>query len=409
MLLGDHLDPGYCQLIGDSETVGAVLLAAGSSARMDGVDKQLLTLRGWPVFIHSLRVLDDSSQIDSICVVFSVRNFEAGKQALAGECFSKVIATVVGGARRQDSVKLGIEALTATEHAPDWLVIHDAARPFVDEAMIGRGLIAARETGASVTAVPLKDTVKQVTEHTVVATPDRDHLRIVQTPQVFLASTLIEAHSAVTADVTDDASMVEKIGGTVTVFDGGYDNIKITTPDDIAIANAIYDRKHGQPVDQIARRWGIGFDGHSLVDGGPLRLGGVEIEFDKRLEGHSDGDVLLHAVTSALLGAAGLGDMGSNFPSSDKSLAGIDSAELLTRSLQKIRESGWEPEHLDATIIAQQPRLSGHVEAITNRIAGVISLDKASVNIKVTSTDHVGAIGEGRGIAAQAVATIRLT
>lgn len=409
MLLGHHVGAGPGQLIGKPETVGAVLLAAGSSARMGDVDKQLLILRGWPVFIHSLRVLERSEHIDSICVVFSEGNYGGGKIALAEAQPDKVIAAVIGGAQRQDSVRIGIDALHAAGANPDWLVVHDAARPFVDEAMIERGLKAARETGASVTAVPLKDTVKQVIGQTVVATPDRDHLRIVQTPQIFRASALIEAHSAVSQDVTDDASMVERNGGTVTVFEGGYDNIKITTPDDIPMAETIFDRRSGQPTDQVARQWGIGFDGHSLVDGGPLRLGGVDIEFDKRLEGHSDGDVLLHAITSALLGAAGLGDMGSNFPSSDPTLAGIDSAELLNRSLNKIREAGWEPEHLDATIIAQQPRLSGHVEAITNRIAGVIDLEPASVNIKVTSTDHVGAIGEGRGIAAQAVATIRST
>lgn len=409
MFLGHHMDPGPGQLIGDSETVGAVVLAAGSSSRMSGVDKQLLMLRGWPVFMHSLKVFERSKYIDSICVVFSEENLGAGRKALADAGLIKVTATITGGARRQDSVKLGIDALCANSPAPDWLVIHDAARPFVDEPMIERGLLAAKETGASVTAVPLKDTVKQVEGQTVVSTPDRSHLRIVQTPQVFRASTLIAAHSAVTTDVTDDASMVEQNGGTVTVFEGGYDNIKITTPGDIVMAEIIFDRRNGQPADQHLRRWGIGFDGHSLVDGGPLRLGGVEIEFNKRLEGHSDGDVLLHAVTSALLGAAGLGDMGSNFPSSDISLAGIDSAELLTRSLRKIREAGWEPEHLDATIIAQQPRLSGHVDSITDRIAEVVGLEATSVNIKVTSTDHVGAIGEGLGIAAQAVATIRST
>ncbi len=396
-------------MIGNEETVGAVLLAAGTSSRMEGVDKQLLELRGQPVFIHSLRVLESSDLVDSICVVFSDSNIAAGKRALANADSEKVIATVVGGARRQDSVRIGIDALCGDGPAPDWLVIHDAARPFVDEAMIERGLAAAGETGASVTAVPLKDTVKQVDGAEVVATPARETLRVIQTPQVFSAKTLIAAHDAVSTDVTDDASMVEQNGGRVTVFDGSYDNIKITTPDDVSMAETIFDRRHGQPTDSTPRRWGIGFDGHSLVDGGPLRLGGIDIEFEKRLEGHSDGDALLHAVTSALLGAAGLGDMGSNFPSSDKSLAGIDSAELLRRALEKIRSSGWEPEHLDATIIAQQPRLSGHVGAITDRIAGVIDIDTTSVNIKVTSTDHVGAIGQGLGIAAQAVATIRST
>ncbi len=397
----------------DSATVAAVLLAAGSSSRMEGQDKQVIPLRGWPVFIHSLRVFEECELIDTICVVFSAENLDEGKKSIAEVGFRKVVATVTGGARRQDSVRIGIEGIRASSDDPgrpnwsEWLVIHDAARPFVDEPMIERGLKAAQETGASVAAVPLKDTVKQVAGQIVVATPDRSELRIVQTPQVFRSATLIEAHSVIASDVTDDASMVEQNGSTVTVFDGAYDNIKITTPGDMALAETIFDRKNRQPRDELTRRWGIGFDGHALVEGGPLRLGGVEIEFDRRLEGHSDGDVLLHAVTSAMLGAAGLGDMGSNFPSSDASLAGIDSIELLTRAVRKIHKHGWEPEHLDATIIAQQPRLSGHVAAIIDRIADASDLNAESVNVKVTSTDHVGAIGEGQGIAAQAIATLR--
>ena len=391
----------------DREKTGAILLAAGSSTRMGDIDKQLLQLNGLPLFLHSLRVLDASPLINAICVVFSESNMEQGRALVSRECLDTETVTITGGTRRQDSVRRGIEQLASYEVPLEWLVIHDAARPFLDEPMLQRGLEAALATGATVAAVPLKDTVKQVNGDEVVATPDRDMLRAVQTPQVFRASNLTEAHAAIEADVTDDASMVEQNGGTVTVFDGSYDNIKVTTPGDVALAEAIYDRRNSQPSDSQKRQWGIGFDGHALAAGGPLRLGGTEIEFDMHLEGHSDGDVLLHAVTSAFLGAAGLGDMGSNFPSSDSSLAGIDSMELLGRALDKVRAEGWEPEHLDATIIAQQPRLSGHVAAITERIASGTGLAPEGVNVKITSTDHVGAIGEGKGIAAQAVATIR--
>lgn len=379
---------------------------------MEGVDKQLMQLAGQPLFLHSLREFEQSEHVDAVCVVFSESNIDAGRETIVSAGLKKTVATTTGGSRRQDSVRIGIDALVKEAPDVDWLLVHDGARPFVDTEMIERGLLAAAETGASVAAVPLKDTVKQVDGERVVSTPDRSTLRIVQTPQVFKASVLKDAHASVAEDVTDDASMVELNGGQVTVFEGDYDNIKVTTPGDIALAEAIYqgrERTSGSVTGSTVRRWGIGFDGHALVDGGPLKLGGVEIDFDKRLEGHSDGDVLLHAVTSAFLGAAGLGDMGSNFPSSDASLAGIDSSELLKLALAKLRDGNWEPEHLDATIIAQQPRLSGYVEAITNRIAETTGLNPASVNIKVTSTDHVGAIGEGRGIAAQAVATIRST
>jgi 2-C-methyl-D-erythritol 4-phosphate cytidylyltransferase/2-C-methyl-D-erythritol 2,4-cyclodiphosphate synthase len=407
MFLGHHLDREPGELSHESGKVGAIVLAAGSSSRMNGTDKQLAQFRGYPLFIHSIKVFDASDQVDAICVVFSEANIAAGREAISLNETGKVVASVVGGARRQDSVRIGIEALEAAGFESDWLIVHDGARPFVDEQMISRGLVAAGQTGASVAAVALKDTVKQVDGETVVATPDRASLKLIQTPQVFRADLLTAAHSAVTEDVTDDASMVERNGGTVTVFEGDYDNIKITTPGDMTLANAIYDRRNRQPADGVLRRWGIGFDGHSLVPGGPLRLGGVSIPFEMSLEGHSDGDVLLHAISSALLGAAGLGDMGSNFPSSDATLAGIDSAELLSRALRLALNAGWELEHVDATIIAQRPRLSGHVEQIVARIASATSLQPSTVNIKVTSTDHVGAIGEGKGIAAQAVATVR--
>lgn len=374
---------------------------------MSGTDKQLVTLRGYPLFIHSLRILENSHLVAAVCVVFSESNIAPGKEAITAAGLTKVVSAVTGGARRQDSVRAGLDALETVGAKSEWLLIHDGARPFIDRSMICRGVDAARKTGAAVAAVSLKDTVKQVDGETVVATPDRSSLRLVQTPQIFSTLILHAAHAAVSADVTDDASMVEQSGGTVTVFEGDFDNIKITTPGDLTLAEAIHDRRSGQPRDSATRRWGTGFDGHALVTGGPLRLGGVEIPFDNRLEGHSDGDVLLHAITSALLGAAGLGDMGSNFPSSDKDLAGIASVELLRRAMKMTRAAGWEPEHLDATIIAQRPRLSDHVAAITDRIASATGLRPASVNIKVTSTDHVGATGEGKGIAAQAVATLR--
>ena len=409
MLMGRYLDRGPGALSMDARSVGAIVLAAGSSSRMSGTDKQLMLLRGYPVLIHSLRVLEDCDQVDAVCVVFSEGNIGPGKAAIAAAGLGKVVAAITGGVRRQDSVRAGLGALDAAGTESGWLLVHDGARPFIDQYMIARGLEAARQTGAAVAAVSLKDTVKQVKGDTVVATPDRASLRLIQTPQVFRTALLTAAHAAVTADVTDDASMVEQNGGSVSVFEGDYENIKITTPGDMTLAEAIYDRRSGQPRDGVMRRWGTGFDGHALVPGGPLRLGGVEIPFDMRLEGHSDGDALLHAITSALLGAAGLGDIGSNFPSSDPALAGIDSLELLARALGMARAAGWEPEHLDATIIAQRPRLSGYVAAISDRIASATGLDRSAVNIKVTSTDNVGAIGEGRGIAAQAVATLRTT
>jgi 2-C-methyl-D-erythritol 2,4-cyclodiphosphate synthase len=210
-----------------------------------------------------------------------------------------------------------------------------------------------------------------------------------------------------TEDVTDDAALVELIGGTVGLFDGHPDNIKLTTPDDIERAESILARRNVGGAG-VSNRWGTGFDGHALVSGGPLRLGGVNIEHDRHLEGHSDGDVLLHAIASAILGAAGLGDLGSNFPSGDPTYAGIDSRELLRRAASMAGDAGWEVAYLDATIIAQQPKLAPYVNRIKDSIAETLLIPVESVNIKITSTDHVGAIGAGEGIAAQAIATLSI-
>lgn len=387
-----------------------VLVSGGTSSRFGDADKQMAELRGTPVFARSLRVFEASALVHAIVVVFSERNLEQGRRHVGERDFEKVVAVVTGGARRQDSVKIGIEALLKASPC-DLIAVHDGARPFVSEDMIQRGLDEAERTGAAVAAVRSKDTVKLVDDdRRVLDTPDRAGLWLVQTPQIFRAGLIARAHSEITGDVTDDASMVERLGAPVSVFEGDYANIKITTPEDMRVAEALYDLRNGQPAHGgPERRWGIGFDGHKLVEGGPLRLGGLAVPFDKRLAGHSDGDVLLHVVVSALLGAAGLGDLGTHFPSSDPSLRGIDSGELVKRVAAMLVSDQWEVEHVDATIIAQQPRLSDHVGRMRDRIAELLGIPAHSVNIKVTSTDHVGAIGAGEGIAAQAVATIRRT
>lgn len=391
-----------------SDRLGVVIVSGGISSRFGPADKQTAELRGLPVFAHSLSVFHDSPLVDSIVVVFSPGNIEQGRAFIDNREFPKVVAVVEGGDRRQDSVRNGLETLLEAGGF-DYVAVHDGARPFVSESILERGLAAARESDAAVAAVPSKDTIKLVDDdRRVIDTPKRDGLWSVQTPQLFRADLLKRAHQEITEDVTDDASMVERLGEIVTVFEGDYANIKITTPEDLRVAEALYDLRTGQPAaDQSAQRWGIGFDGHKLTGGGPLRLGGIDVPFEMSLAGHSDGDVLLHAIASALLGAAGLGDLGSHFPSSDPKWKGVDSAQFVTAVLAMYEPLGWEVDHLDATIIAQRPRLSDHVAAMRDKIAGILGIPVDNVNIKVTSTDHVGAIGAGEGIAAQAVATIR--
>ena len=400
---------GQTPVIGDA---GVVLLAAGGSTRMGG-DKMLQDLAGRPVIAHSLETFQKSHRVSSIVVVVSSENAEAIRRLVSRSGFDKVVAVVEGGARRQDSVKIGVEHLMDDEVAGlRCVLVHDGARPFVDEAMIDRGLAAAAETGAAVPARPVSDTIKRVRpDGSVDETLDRANLRSIQTPQVFRLDLLVPALRT-SDDVTDDASLIELAGGRVTLFDGHPDNIKLTTPADMDRAAAIAAQRAGDlssagvaPTPGLYR-WGSGFDGHAFASGGPLRLGGVDIEHDAHLEGHSDGDVLLHAIASAILGGAGLGDLGSNFPSSDSAYVGIDSRELLRRASSLATAAGWAVSHVDATIIAQQPKLASYVNRINESIAAALSIAVDSVNIKITSTDHVGAIGRAEGIAAQAIATL---
>lgn len=372
-----------------------------------GGDKMLLELAGRPVLAYSLDVFQRSERVSAIVVVASTTNRNAIEDLVSASGFDKVVAVVNGGERRQDSTANGVERLMADTGADVRMVlVHDGARPFVDEAMVLRGLAAAGEAGAAVPALTVSDTIKNVrADGSVIETLDRAYLRVIQTPQVFRLDVLAPALRT-SEDVTDDASLIELVGGRVALFEGHPDNIKLTTRADTDRAEAIISRRKGVVATTSAIRWGTGFDGHAFAPGGPLRLGGVDIDHDSHLEGHSDGDVLLHAVASAVLGAAGLGDMGANFPSSDPAYAGIDSRELLKRAASLAGDAGWEMSYLDATIIAQRPKLASYVNRINETIAETLSIAVDSVNTKVTSTDHVGAIGRGEGIAAQSIVTL---
>ena len=390
-----------------SDKLSVIVVAAGASTRMAGIDKLNLEIAGVPVLWRSIDAFDSFEAVTKLVIVTHVTKVGQVKESVARFGLTKPFKVVAGGARRQDSVRCGLIALNEWGDSSAFIAVHDAARPFVDEDMIRRGLDAAKFTGAAIPVVPIKDTVKRVEHGIIVDTPDRSSMFAVQTPQIFRAEVLRAAHETIADDVTDDASMVEVAGGLVGTFEGSEENIKITTQSDIAVANAIIGRRSPEAMVSGDVRFGIGFDGHALVDGGPLRLGGVVIEFDKGLQGHSDGDVLLHAVASAVLGAAGLGDLGGNFPSSDPKFRDVDSAFFVGQAVAKAGESGWRIDHIDATVIAQWPRLAPHVPAFRSNIARVLATEVERVNVKVTSTDQVGSIGRGEGIAAQAIATLR--
>ena len=387
--------------------LGVIIVAAGSSTRMDGGDKQFADLNGEPVLGYSLRVFARCRHVAGIALVLSSDNLDRGRRLVSDSGLDDLVICVQGGERRQDSARIGLGALKSSVAETEFIAVHDGARPFVDDSMIERGLATARVTGAAAAGVLVKDTIKACGPNRVVTkTLDRRGLWAIQTPQIFRTGVLSAAYETVTAEVTDDAAMVEVGGGLVAVFDGHPENIKITTPDDLLVAGLIASRRQGVEPSTGEQRWGTGFDGHRLVSGGPLRLGGVDVPFDRHLEGHSDGDVLLHALSSSILGAASLGDLGSVFPSSDQQLAGIDSGEIVARCIEMARSGGWAVTHLDATIVAQRPKLAGHLRDMAMQIAKTANIPLTAVNIKVTSTDEVGAIGAGEGIAAQAIATL---
>ena len=391
----------------NSLSLGVIIVAAGSSTRMDGGDKQFADLNGEPVLGHSLRVFARCRHVAGIALVLSSDNLDPGRRLVSDAGLDDLVICVQGGERRQDSARIGLEALKSSVAETEFIAVHDGARPFVDDSMIERGLATARVTGAAVAGVAVKDTIKACGPNRVVTkTLDRRGLWAIQTPQIFRTGVLSAAYETVTAEVTDDAAMVELGGGLVAVFDGHPENIKITTPDDLLVARLIASRRQGVEPSTGEQRWGTGFDGHRFVSDGPLRLGGVDVPFDRHLDGHSDGDVLLHALSSSILGAASLGDLGSVFPSSDQQLAGIDSGVILERCVEMARSGGWAVTHLDATIVAQRPKLAGHLRDMAMQIATTANIPLTAVNIKVTSTDGVGSIGAGEGIAAQAIATL---
>jgi 2-C-methyl-D-erythritol 4-phosphate cytidylyltransferase/2-C-methyl-D-erythritol 2,4-cyclodiphosphate synthase len=312
---------------------------------------------------------------------------------------------VFGGATRQASVCAGLEALAP--HRPDVVLVHDAARPFASPALIARAISAAQAGGAAVPVLPLRDTVKRVdSAGRIEETLDRSVLRLVQTPQAFAFAPLLAAHRRAVAeardDFTDDAALAEWAGMTVSTFEGEPDNIKITAAGDFARAEALHLAALGDV------RTGSGYDVHAFGPGDHVTLGGLCIAHAQGLTGHSDADVVLHALTDAVLGALADGDIGSHFPPSDPQWRGASSDRFLTFAAEQVKSRGGCIAHLDVTIVCEAPRIGPHRDAMRERIAAMAGVDPGRVAVKATTSERLGFTGRGEGIAASAVATIRL-
>lgn len=370
-------------------TVTAIIVAAGASRRM-GFDKLSYRLPdGRTVLETSCALFGAHPAVDELVLVAGGNRPQC--EAIAAAC-PKPCTVVQGGATRADSVHNGLAAAKG-----QLVAIHDAARPFASEEVITQVLQAAAKTGAAAPAVPVKDTIKVADKDgKVVTTPDRATLYAVQTPQCFDRALYLQALEAVSGEkaslVTDDCSLFELAGLPVTLTAGDYANLKITTKEDLQKENTM--------------RIGHGYDVHRLVEDRKLILGGVEVPYEKGLLGHSDADVLLHAVMDAVLGAAALGDIGQHFPDTDPAYKGADSLALTREVAKIIAAHGYKVGNIDATILCQRPKLAPHIPAMRKNIADAFGLPLDAVSVKATTEEHLGFTGEGLGIAAHAVALI---
>lgn len=381
----------------------AVLLAAGRGLRSGGsIPKQYRLLHGQSALRRCLELLTGLPGIAPVQLVVHPDDRAFVEDSCRG---LDIPLAVAGGATRQASVLAGLEALAPMQ--PDLVLIHDAARPFASPALIERGIAVAAESGAAIPAMPVTDTVKVVdAAGRVVATPDRSTLRAVQTPQVFRFQPLLNAHRRAKAaghlDFSDDAALAEWAGLAVSTFAGEAANIKLTNPEDFQRAETMLSAS----LSDI--RTGMGFDVHEFGDGDHVTLGGVRIAHDRGLTGHSDADVVLHALVDAILGALADGDIGAHFPPSDPQWRGATSDRFLTFAAERVAKRGGIIAHLDVTVVSEAPKIGPHRDAMRARIAEIAGITIDRVGVKATTNEGMGFIGRREGMVAYAVATIRL-
>ncbi len=376
----------------------AVVVGAGSGNRFGGEPKQYRSLGGVPIFRRALERFTGHAGIAGVVAVIGADAEERFRAMARG---LDLAAIVPGGADRTASVRAALDALGP--HRPDRVLVHDAARPLVPAVVVDRVLAALDAHPAVIPGLAVRDTLKRVQEGEVAATVSREGLIAVQTPQGFDYALLRRAHAeAGDLGATDDAGLVERLGLAVHVVEGDVLAMKITDPPDLAHAERLLDRTAMLP------RTGTGFDVHRLAAGDGVVLGGLTIPCPFRLVGHSDADVALHALTDAILGTLGDGDIGTLFPPSDPQWKGADSAIFIAEACRRVRERGGVLHHLDLTILCERPKIGPHREGMRARIGAICGLEAGRVSVKATTTEGLGFTGRGEGIAAQAAATVLL-
>ncbi len=429
----------------NGKKVAVVVAAAGSSRRMGGRDKQYIELNGIPVLARSVKAFQAHEAVDEI--VITVKKGEESRcrrDIVEKYNFSKVSSVIAGGEERYDSVK---RALAEIGGDVDLILIHDGARPFVTSALIGGIIEAADRFGAAVPGSKIVDTVKIADGTKVKSTPSRESLRAIHTPQGFRAELIRKAYQMISdracdasgdggnagirgecgngngdggnagcgagggvtdpfAGITDDASVAEACGYEVSIVEDEPGNIKITAPEDVERALFMMKKKDDMTTRSGGARFGIGYDVHAFAEDRDLILGGVKIPYGRGLAGHSDADVLVHAIMDAILGAAALGDIGRHFPDNDDRYKGISSLKLLDHTGNLLKSYGYEIVNIDAVVIAQEPKIAPFIERMRANIASTLGIDTSQVNIKGTTTEHLGFEGRKEGIASQAVASV---
>jgi 2-C-methyl-D-erythritol 4-phosphate cytidylyltransferase / 2-C-methyl-D-erythritol 2,4-cyclodiphosphate synthase len=381
----------------------ALIVAAGRGARFGAGDpKQFQTLVDRPMLVWSLEAFQRCPAIDDVLLVVPGPLVQRARELLAPRALHKLVGVCAGGRERVDSVRAGLDALPA---GAELVAIHDAARPLVSPALIARVVEAARISKAAIPALPVRDTIKRgPAGGAIAATAAREDLHLAQTPQVFDVGLVRRAHASARRGVTDDAQLVEELGYPVRLVEGEARNFKITVPADLELAESLLrgERQWEVTMCPADPRIGAGYDVHPLVAGRRLVLGGVEIAHPTGLLGHSDADVLCHAASDALLGAAGLGDLGAHFPPDDERWRGACGLDLLARVVELVSSAGHRVANLDTTVICERPKLAPHVSAMRQRLADVLGVDASRVSVKATTSERLGFVGRKEGIAAHA-------
>jgi 2-C-methyl-D-erythritol 4-phosphate cytidylyltransferase/2-C-methyl-D-erythritol 2,4-cyclodiphosphate synthase len=391
------------------QVVDAIVVAAGASNRMDGIDKLAHVTGGKPLLAWAIDALAASPSVERIVVVTSEERMDAVRRA--AWLSPRVVAVVVGGSRRQESVAAGVEALAELDDGkPDAtdrvVLVHDGARPLVSPALVSAVADAAARHGAAIPVLPVAETIKRIEGDRVAATVDRGDLAVAQTPQGVRRGLLLGAYASFPPSGpeqwTDEAALLEACKIPVHAIRGEQSNLKVTLPADLdRVEAALNGTSASRGTDG---RVGIGLDSHPFGPGEPLALGGIEIPGAPRLHGHSDGDVALHAVADALLGGAGLGDLGRLFPPGPATPRNVASRELLAEVRRRVDDAGYRLVSVDLTIVAARPRLEGHLDPMRDAIAAIVGAPADAVSVKASTGNLAGMDGAGRGISAHAVA-----